>query len=150
MKRKRRKSSVGADPVADVGGDEHALQRRRLLARHQRLAHPQPGGRRAELDEPAGDEAHLHRRVVAVLLLGREELGARCPSSGGAGGWLATGRLAGQVDFGVRSRQARARISASPSPSLSSASTICTRRPGPTTRASPAPADRDRARGSRR
>ena len=48
----------GADPVADVGGDQGALQRRRLLAGDQRLAHPQPDGRRPRLEEAAGDEAH--------------------------------------------------------------------------------------------
>ena len=63
----------GADPVADVGGDQDALQGRRLLVPDEGVAHPQPGGRRADLGEAAGDEADLHRRVVALALAGREE-----------------------------------------------------------------------------
>ena len=67
----------GADPVADVGGDQRPLQRRRLLALHERPTHAQPEGRRARLDEGARHRPELHRRVVAVVLPGGEELGDR-------------------------------------------------------------------------
>ena len=63
----------GADPVAGVGRRQHPGQRRRRLARDQRVAHAHPRRRRALLQERAGHEPDLHGRVVADVLAGREE-----------------------------------------------------------------------------
>jgi hypothetical protein len=87
----------GADPVADVGDDKRALQRRGLLAGDQgnQLPHPEP--RRPRLEEAAAQRPPLHRRVVPGVLAGPEELGLGALL--GAGGRLAgIGQLLGQVE----------------------------------------------------
>ena len=62
-----------ADAVAGVGRHEHAGQRRVRLALDQRLAHAQPDLAGPGLQEPAGEEAVVHRGVVADRLAGGEE-----------------------------------------------------------------------------
>ena len=112
MKRKRRQSSDGADPVADVGGDQRraaAARAPRPAAAGQRMPHPDR--RRPRLEEAAAERPPLHRRVVAGVLAGLEEL--RAPSPVRAGRRLpGAGRRLGQVELEpVRIRQPRARIS---------------------------------------
>ena len=70
-----------ADPVPGVRRDQHALQRRRLLLRQQRHPRAHPHRRRPGLHEGARDEPVLHRRVVADVVAGLEEL-PRLPGSG--------------------------------------------------------------------
>ena len=124
----------GADAVADVGGDQRALQGRGLLAGDERVAHPHPDGRRPRLQEPAARSPPLHRRVVADRLAGGEELGF--------GALLRARRRRGLGRLPPAPRLARS-AAASPAPAPahrslleSEASTSCTRRPGRTTSAS--------------
>ena len=73
-----------ADAVAGVGGDRDPLKRGRLLAGDERMAHPQPRGRRARPRELPGNEPVLHGRVVAdVCSVGKN---ATSRPSAGPGG----------------------------------------------------------------
>ena len=124
-----------ADAVTRVRGDQHPLQRRRLLVRDQRQAYPHPDGRRARLGKVAVHEPVLHRGVVADLLAGVEErLSVACSAPGRAGA-AARGRPGVQAGS-RRSRQAHARIKGSPDSSRRTVVTNSTERPGRTTSAS--------------
>ena len=136
MKRKRRKSRAALIPLPTSAATRMRCSGVGSSPGDQRLAHPQPGGRRARLEEAAGDEAHLHRRVVAVLLLGREELGVGpLLRAAAAAGWRAAPRRAGRAwRCGSASRAPasaprRRRRSARPRPSAPAG-------PGAATRAS--------------
>ena len=63
-----------AHPVASIGRDQKPLQRRGLLAGDQRDVHPQPDGGRPGLNEGSLDKPVVHRRVVADVVAGLEEL----------------------------------------------------------------------------
>ena len=92
MNSQRLMSSSQRGAVAAVGSDEHALERRGLFVRHERVAHPHPHGGRPGNGDAADHWPPLHSGHVAVrpalrYLPARPIAAGGAPGSGGGTGW---------------------------------------------------------------
>src|SRR3972149_3533181 len=79
-----------AHSIRRVGGHENADERGGLLARQQRNAHLEPGGRRSRLPEASEKESPVHVGVITNLRNAGEE---GLPAAGLGSGARLTGRL---------------------------------------------------------
>ena len=108
------------------------LQRRRLLAGDQRMAHPHPADAGAGLDERAGGEPVLHRSVVADGRgrSGRTRRPARARRAAAGVRAPRGSRPAGDRDLGAAAARRGPAPAVGRLASVSIASTRSTRRPG--------------------